>query len=210
MKFKYYLPDGTLKGEKEYENIPEFSDNKGIHALRNVILAYQSNLRQGNASTKSRAQVKGTGKKPWRQKGTGMARHGSKRSPIWRGGGVAFGPNSRNHYQKINKKVKLLGLKRAFWDFINEGFIGVIESLIVNELKTKSFISILNNIKPKFSKNILFIDSCFEKKVMLSARNISNIFMINLSSLSAWYFVRFKNIIITERAINKFLNHINS
>lgn len=209
MKFKYYIADGTAKGEKEFNNVPEFEGDKGVRALKDLVVAYQASLRQGNACTKTRDEVSGTGKKPWRQKGTGMARHGSKRSPIWRGGGVVFGPRPRDYTQKMNKKVKLLGLRRAFWDSATEGSVAVIESLSVAEPKTKAFVSILKNIQPKPHGNVLLVDEYFEDNAILSARNVPNVFMIGSESLNAWDLVRFKKVIITERAMNKFLERIN-
>lgn len=209
MKFKYYIADGTAKGEKEFKNVPEFEGDKGVRALKDLVVAYQASLRQGNACTKTRDEVSGTGKKPWRQKGTGMARHGSKRSPIWRGGGVAFGPRPRDYTQKMNKKVKLLGLRRAFWDSATEGSVAVIESLSVAEPKTKAFVSILKNIQSKPHGNILLVDEYFEDNAILSARNVPNVFMIGSESLNAWDLVRFKKVVITERAMNKFLERIN-
>ena len=105
MKLEVYTTDGGNSKKKEFA-IPELEGDKGLYALKQIILAYQANQRQGCASTKTRAEVRGSGKKPWRQKGTGMARAGSRRSPIWRGGGITFGPRPRDYSQRLNKKMK--------------------------------------------------------------------------------------------------------
>ncbi|NBB79465.1 MAG: 50S ribosomal protein L4, partial [Verrucomicrobia bacterium] len=106
MKLKVYTADGTASEEKDFAQFPVFEGDKGVAALRQVILAHQANARQGNASTKTRAEVRGSGKKLFRQKGSGTARQGSRRVPHQRHGGVAHGPRPRDFSQKINRKMK--------------------------------------------------------------------------------------------------------
>ena len=104
MKLKVFNNDGSANGEGDFD-IPVFEDGKGLQAVKEVVVAQAANIRQGSANTKTRGEVRGGGKKPWRQKGTGRARAGSSRSPIWVGGGVVFGPKPRDYSKKINKKV---------------------------------------------------------------------------------------------------------
>ena len=209
MKFKYYKADGTAIGEKEFDKVPVMEEDKGISALKDLVVAYQAALRQGNAFAKNRAEVSGTGKKPWRQKGTGMARHGSKRTAIWRGGSVVHGPRPRSFTQKMNKKIRILGLKRAFYDRANEGAVNVIDSLEISEPKTKAFISVMKKMNAKPSVSILLIDEDFSDNTILSARNLPNVFMIGSDSVNAWDFIRYQQIVITELGLTKLLERIN-
>ena len=116
MKFKYFKSDGAESGEKDVDNFPTLEDGKGIDALRQCVIAVHANQRQGNASTKVRSEVSGSGKKIYRQKGLGVGRAGDKKAIQRRGGGVIFGPRPRSYNQKLNKKIKLLALKRALID----------------------------------------------------------------------------------------------
>lgn len=195
-KFKIYNSEATTVNDIEFENFPTFEDDKGVRALKDCIVALEANVRQGNACAKMRGEVSGTGKKPWRQKGTGMARHGSKRSPIWVGGGVAHGPRPRDYGQKINKKVKRLGLSRALFDRSNEDSVVLIESFQVPEAKTKYFNDIINRVNPKGS--ILIIDQFFEDDILLSARNLQRVYIIDAHSVNAWDLVRHKTILISK------------
>ena len=115
MKFKIYSPDGATSREAEFD-IPAFEGDKGVQAVKEVVVAHQANARLGTHSTKRRGEVRGGGKKPWRQKGTGRARAGSTRSPLWPGGGVVFGPKPRDYTKKINAKVRALAFSRALFD----------------------------------------------------------------------------------------------
>jgi len=126
MKFKLYNNTGSSSQEKEISDFPTFEGDRGVNALRQVILAHQANARQGNASTKTRAEVSGTGKKAFRQKGTGMARRGNRRTPIMKGGGVAFGPKPRDYSQKLNKKQRQLALGRALYEQATSGTLNLI------------------------------------------------------------------------------------
>lgn len=210
MKLDYYTSDGLLNANKEFDKILyqlKLDKNKGNQALKDVIIAQQSNKRQGNASTKTRAEVSGSGKKPWKQKGTGMARHGSKRSPIWRGGGVAHGPRpSKIYTKKINKKVKLLALKRIFLNRINENCIKIISNFDINNYKSKNLYSIILKIFPNISKNILLIDHIINSQMILSSKNLKNINYKKYSFVNVLDFLKYKNILMTEDSLLKFIN----
>lgn len=208
MKLKIYSADGSSFEEKDIETIPCFEGDKGVRALKDLIIAIQANLRQGNACAKTRAEVSGTGKKPWRQKGTGMARHGSKRSPIWRGGGAAHGPRPRDYSQNINRKVKSLAFARAVYDAAENGTLAIIKEIESIEPKTKVMANILNNIVDKGS--ILLVDEFFKDNVMLAARNLQDVYMIASDSLNAWDVVRHKLVLVSERGFTQILNRLNN
>ena len=127
MKLKVFSADGTTSSEKDF-TLPTFEGDKGLQAVKEVIVAINANNRQGTHSTKTRGEVRGGGKKPWRQKGTGRARAGSIRSPLWSGGGVVFGPKPRDYSKKINAKVKALAFSRALFDRASAGDIAVIDA----------------------------------------------------------------------------------
>ena len=126
MKLKLFTSDATKSSEKEF-NLPTFEGNRGLQAVKEVVVAHRANARQGTRSTKTRGEVSGGGKKPWAQKGTGRARAGSIRSPLWSGGGVVFGPKPRDYSKKINAKVKQLAFSRALFDRASAGELAVIE-----------------------------------------------------------------------------------
>ena len=208
MKLTIYKKDGSKSLEKEFTDIPTFEEKKGLQALKDVIVAYQANARQGNASTKTRAQVSGSGKKPWRQKGLGSSRHGSRRSPIWVGGGVAFGPQPRDFSKKITRKVKSLAFRRALFNCARNGDFSLIEAFELNEPKTKLFNDVLQNTELKGS--VLLVDDSFEANVALAARNMERVFVTDAQSLNAWDLMRFDNVLASEKAFQTVLNRSNS
>src|SRR3954470_8597321 len=119
-------------------------DGRGTQAVHDVVVAYMAAQRSGTACTKTMGEVAGSGKKPWRQKGTGRARAGSFASPLWRGGGVVFGPKPRDFSKKVTKKTKQLALRKALTERINAGEITVIEDIKLDSPKTKGFLGLLN------------------------------------------------------------------
>ena len=121
MKLKVYTKDGSSFVEQDFENIPQFEGDKGLFALKETIVAYQANARQGNASTLDYGHVSGTCRKPFKQKGGGRSRHGTMKSPIHRGGAVVFGPQPRDWSKKINRKVKALAFSRGFFHKCPDG-----------------------------------------------------------------------------------------
>ena len=143
MKFKLFKSDGSSSSDTEIANFPTLEDGKGADALRQCILAVRANNRQGNASTKTRDEVSGSGKKIYRQKGLGTGRAGEKRAIQRTGGGVAFGPKPRSYNQKINGKMGQLALKRALVDQATEGGISLIEEWSLKSHKTGEFVKLL-------------------------------------------------------------------
>ena len=146
---------------------------KGNQAVQDVVVGFLAGRRSGTASTKNRAAVRGSEAKPWRQKGTGRARAGNVRSPIWRGGGVVFGPTPRDYSKKTNSKVRKLALRRAFTSRLDEGDILAISGFNLQEPKTKLMVSILKKIGA--GENALIICSGGDDSAMLSAKNLPSV-----------------------------------
>ena len=153
MKFEFFNADGSSSGEKEVASFPTFEGEKGVDALRQTIIAIHANQRQGNASTKLRSEVSGSGKKIYRQKGLGVGRAGDKKAIQRRGGGVIFGPRPRSYNQKLNKKIKRLALGRALYDQANASGICLISEWEISEPKTKLFNTIIKSIAPDSKKS---------------------------------------------------------
>ncbi|MEM8868285.1 MAG: 50S ribosomal protein L4 [Verrucomicrobiota bacterium] len=208
MKLKVYSADGTSSSEKEYSQFPELEGDKGVAALRQVVLAQQANKRQGTASTKTRAEVAGSGKKLFRQKGSGTARQGDRRTPHQRHGGIAHGPKPRDYSQKINRKMKTLALQRALFESATEGSISVIENLEVKEPKTKLFNQVLTTVLPKHGK-VLIVDDAFENNTALAARNIDGVALSEAGDLSVLDIVRYRHIIVSAKGIETVLTRAN-
>lgn len=206
MKLKVYTPDGASSSEKEYD-IPQFEGDKGVQALKQVILAYQANNRQGTVSTKTRANIHGTSKKPFRQKGTGIARQGSKTGPQHYHGAVAHGPQPRDWSQKINKKMKSLALRRALFERAVDGEVAVIERWDVADKKTKLFNTVINTIAPKGT--VLAVDDSWNDQSVLAARNLVRISVNEATDLNALDFARYDAIIVSEKGMEKLLTRVN-
>ena len=197
MKFKLYTPDASSSSEKEVADWPVLEGTKGVQALRQYVLAVRNNQRQGTVSTKTKAEVSGTGKKPFRQKGTGGARQGSRRTVIWRKGGVVFGPKPRDYSEKVNQKMKLLALKRALFERANDGRVDLIEKLESEAVKTKTVNTLIGKIAPE--GKVLLIDDTFDQNTVLSARNIERVGMVDPATLNALDLLSYQRIIITEK-----------
>jgi len=208
MKLKVYSADGTTSEEKDFATFPEFEGDKGLAALRQVVIAHQANARQGNACTKTRAEVAGSGKKLFRQKGSGTARQGTRRAPHQRHGGVAHGPKPRDYSQKINRKMKNLAFQRALFERASEGGISVIEAFEVKEPKTALFNKVLTAVLPKRGKTLI-IDDSFENNAALAARNIDGVSLAEAGNLSTLDVVRYRTILVSAKGIETILARAN-
>jgi large subunit ribosomal protein L4 len=160
---------------------------------------YLANNRSGTASTKTRGEVSGGGKKPWRQKGTGRARVGSTRNPLWRHGGVVFGPHPRDFSYSLPKKIKKLALKSALNDRALNNDIIILNALVLESPKTKTFADILKKLK--IEENTLLVLNSYSENIMLSVRNIPNICLVDSKSVSAYDVLRFKKLLISKDAL---------
>ena len=206
MKLTVFTSDGKSSREQDYANFPVFEgDNadKGLQALKEVIVAINANNRQGTRSTKTRGEVSGGGKKPWKQKGTGRARAGSTRSPIWVGGGVVFGPRPRDFSKKINSKVKALAFSRALFDRASAGEIDVIEKFDAPKAKTKEMKKVIRTIAPK--GKVLVVDETFTLETARATRNLCCVEMQEASKLNTRDLAKYKKIIVSTVALEKII-----
>jgi large subunit ribosomal protein L4 len=194
-----YEKDGTETGKLE---LPEklFGHDVNEHVIHEAVVSYLANQRQGNASTKERSDVRGGGAKPYRQKGTGRARAGTIRSPIFRGGGVVFGPHPRDYSQKLPKKIKRLALVSSLSSRANEGDIMVIRALEFSEPKTKELAGILKNIEVANKKMLVVIEQPNQATVK-SARNIPGVKVTQANMVNTYDVMWADKILLTEGAI---------
>ena len=170
------------------------------HAVHMAVVQYLANQRQGTKSTKTRAEVRGGGRKPWRQKGTGRARQGSTRSPQWTGGGVVFAPKPRNFSFKLNKKLKRLALKSALSDKVNQSKLLVLDSLELPEIKTKAMAEVCTSLE--LGKAMFVMDGS-NTNVILSARNIPNIKTAAVNTINVYDILNYDSLVVTKAAVEK-------
>ena len=177
-------------------------ENSGNYLIHKDITRHKVLAKQGSGSSKTRAEVRGGGRKPWRQKGTGRARAGSNRSPLWKGGGVIFGPKPKILTFKLNQKERKLALQTLLYN--NRNNISLVDNLEESFTisKTKNLIKILENLKLPLSEKILMIVSKKTKELILSSRNIKNLELISASSLNTMSIIKSKHILLTVPALN--------
>jgi large subunit ribosomal protein L4 len=184
------------------DRIPGLITNgKYTQALHETVVAYRANRRAGTHSTKTKATVNFSGKKPWRQKGTGNARAGYKSSPIWRKGGVVFGPLPRDYSKTTSKKIKHLALKKALSTRIVAGEVHLVDTLALATAKTKDLLNAL------FASNIiggtLIISEALDKNLILAAQNVPDIEVVTGDNVNAEQLLRYENVVLTEAALSK-------
>jgi len=173
--------------------------NKDI--LYQAVLMYNSNKRQGNASTKTRGDVSGGGKKPWRQKGTGRARAGSSRSPLWRGGGVIFGPHPRDFHYDIPRKMKRIAFLSSINSKLNENKVIGIDFVSIAEPKTKIFRAILDALKLKGKS--LFVVGSIDENIKRATGNLEEVFVKNYKDFSTMDVLACDNLVMSKVALEK-------
>ena len=169
--------------------------------VHHVLVNYLANQRQGTQSTKTRSEVSGGGRKPWRQKGTGRARQGSIRAPHWVGGGVALGPKPRSYNYTVNKKEKQLAIKSMLSSKVLENELVVVESLPLKEIKTKEMARVLNNLKVEGKTIILLPEK--DEIVQKSARNIEGVKTLQVGTINVYDLLKHKNLVVTEDTVKK-------
>lgn len=168
--------------------------------LHEVVCMQRANRRSGNACTKTRGDVSGGGAKPWRQKGTGRARAGSRTSPIWRGGGVTFGPKPRDYSYSLPKKVKKLALKMALSARNQEGNLVIVDNLDLPEIKTKSFVKVMSNFQ---FDNCLLITDNIDDKISLSARNAVGFKVLPVAGLNVYDILKYSKLMLLQSSLAK-------
>jgi len=169
--------------------------------VHSVIVNYLANQRQGTQSTKTRAEVRGGGKKPWRQKGTGRARQGSIRAPHWVGGGIALGPKPRSYSYKLNKKERRLAIKSCLSSKVIENELTVIDKFEFNEIKTKEVAKMLNSLKLEGKTLILLPEK--NEIIQKSARNIKGVKTLSVNTINAYDLVNYKNLVVTLDTVKR-------
>lgn len=193
--------NGQISSDK-YNFKLNILEDSGNYLIHKDILRHQLSQKQGTVSTKTRSEVRGGGKKPWQQKGTGRARAGSNRSPLWRGGGVIFGPKPRTINLKLNKKERNLALQTLLYNKRNNiSVIGELETLI-NEPKTKAFCEICNNYNINLDQKILLVVSTKTTPLKLATKNLKNVELISAAHLNTLSLLKAKQILLTPLAVN--------
>ncbi|HHW68425.1 50S ribosomal protein L4 [Defluviitalea raffinosedens] len=191
-KVAVYNMSGQQVGEIEL-NDAIFGVEVNEHVLHAAVVQYLANQRQGTQSAKTRAEVRGGGRKPWRQKGTGRARQGSIRAPQWTGGGVVFAPKPRDYSFKLNKKVKRLALKSALTSKVQENKFIVLDELKLDAIKTKEMKKVLDNLK--LTKALIVND---DKNVVLSARNIPDVKTISVNNINVYDILKYDTFVVSK------------
>ena len=194
----------NVEGKKVKEltlNDSVFGIEPNMNVVHSVVLNYLANQRQGTQNTKTRAEVAGGGRKPWRQKGTGRARQGSIRAPQWIKGGIALGPKPRSYKYKINKKERALAVRSVLSAKLAENELVVVDQFGLNEIKTAKFAKILNNIKVEGKSLVVIPEN--DVNVQKSARNIKGVKTTIFDTMTVYDILNAKNLVITENAIKK-------
>lgn len=200
LKVAVYNQDGANVNEIEL-NEAVFGIEPNKQTMFDMVLLQRASIRQGTHDTKGRSEVRGGGKKPWRQKGTARARQGSIRAPQWRGGGTVFGPTPRKYGFKLNKKVARLALKSALSCKVRDEEFKVLDTIAFDAPKTKDMVKVLANLNVE-GKTLLVMDEINEN-VALSARNIPNVMILDAAGINVYDILNSSNMICTEAAIKK-------
>src|SRR3954453_21581770 len=200
MKLVVKNSQGQDQGEVEVK-FALVEGGKGTQAVHDVVVAYNANQRSGTACTKTMGDVAGTGKKPWRQKGTGRARAGSFASPLWVGGGVVFGPKPRDFRKKVSWNTRQLALRKAMTERLNAGDVLVVDDIKLDAPKTKNFLEVLKNLDLKGTA--LFVLPAADKNLTLSSRNVQSVEVATADMLNTYQVLRSDKLVFTRGAFDK-------
>lgn len=200
MKLSVKDIQGRDQGELEVK-LQLVEGGKGTQAVHDTVVAYRAAQRSGTASTKTMGEVNGSGKKPWRQKGTGRARAGSFQSPLWRGGGVVFGPKPRSFAKKVNSRTRQLALRKALSERLKAGDVIVVDDLKLASPKTKEFLSVVKTLDLKGST--LVVASGVDKNLMLASRNVPHVALTTSDALNTYDVLRPDKLLFTRSAFEK-------
>ncbi len=196
-KVSVYNMEGSQVGDMEL-NDAVFGVEVNEHLVHMAVVSQLANNRQGTQSAKTRSEVSGGGKKPWKQKGTGHARQGSTRSPQWTGGGVVFAPKPRDYSFKLNKKERRIALKSALSSKVSENKFIILDELKLDEVKTKKFAAVLNNLKVE---KALVVLNDNDKNVVLSAKNIPSVKTILTNTINVYDILKYDTVVIVKDAV---------
>ena len=180
---------------------------RGTQAVHDAVVAMRAARRSGSANTKSKADVNLSGAKPWRQKGTGRARAGYKSSPIWRGGGVVFGPKPRDYSKKVPKSVRRLAFQKALSERINSGDVLAIDAFALKDIKTKSFVQLVK--KQTDARKVLIVSDAFDENTYKSARNVKPVKLATAGDVNTEQLLAFEKILVTEKGLEKLAERTN-
>jgi large subunit ribosomal protein L4 len=200
MKLSVKNIQGQDQGELEVK-FALVEDGKGTQAVHDTVVAYQAAQRSGTASTKTMGEVAGTGKKPWRQKGTGRARAGSFQSPLWAGGGVTFGPKPRDFRKKVNAKTRQLALRKALSERLKAGDVVVVEDLKLTSPKTKDMVGVISALQLK--GKTLVVAPVQDKNLTLASRNVTDLALTTSDALNTYDVLRPDKLLFTRSAFEK-------
>lgn len=206
MKIQVKDLNGKPQGEMEVP-FAVIENAKGTQAVQDAVVAYRAAQRSGTACTKTVGEVAGSNKKPWRQKGTGRARAGSLRSPLWRGGGVVFGPKPRDFSKKVNAKVRQLALRKALGERIRMGDVLVVEDFSVSAPKTKEVVSLLSALE--LTGTTLFVSGENKPTFYLAARNLQEVEVTTADLLNTYQVLRPDKLVLSKSALEKVGQRIN-
>jgi len=173
---------------------------KGAQAVKDSVVAYLAGVRSGTASTKNKANVAGSSAKPWRQKGTGRARAGTRKSPLWRGGGVVFGPLPRSYAKQVNRKVEQLALRRAFTDRVDAGDVIVVSEVAVAEPKTSQMVAFLERIGA--GQDVLVLVDELAPAVATAARNLPCVHVMRAGSVNTYLMMQFRKVVLSRAGLD--------
>lgn len=200
MNTAVYNNSGKEKGTIELPKAFEAKVSRSL--LHEVVLGYLSNQREGSHSTKTRGEVSGGGAKPWKQKGTGNARAGSNRSPLWRKGGIIFGPRPKDYYTRVSQTKRNLSLQMALTLKLQSGDLMVLDSLKLEEAKTKRVAEILKKLKIEGKKILLVVDKA-DEKLRIASRNIPDFKVCEQKNINTFEVMRADKVVFTESAIEE-------
>jgi large subunit ribosomal protein L4 len=200
MKLQVTDIEGKSQGELEVK-FPIIEDGRGTQAVHDAVVAYRAGHRSGTASTKTMGEVAGSGKKPWRQKGTGRARAGSFASPLWRGGGVVFGPKPRDFGKKVNRRTKQLALRKALSERLKSGDVVVVDDLKLASHRTRDFLAVLKSLD--IQGTALVVSPEVDRNLMLASRNVPSVEVATSESLNTYQVLKPARLLITRSAMEK-------
>lgn len=191
---------GVAVGTVDLPAVFQASADKGGQAVHDAVVAYRNGLRAGTASTKGKGAVAGSGKKPWKQKGTGRARAGYRRSPVWKGGGVAFGPVPRSYAQRLPKKVARLAFRRALADKVRAGALTVLDALTLDAPKTKTMAALVRSLK--VAAPVLFVLDKAPPAVRLAIRNLPDVAFATAAEVHTYAILQAGTVVATRAALD--------
>ena len=206
MKISVKNTQGKAAGELEVK-FELIENGRGTQAVHDTVVAYQAAQRMGTACTKTVGDVAGSNKKPWKQKGTGRARAGSFRSPLWAGGGVVFGPKPRSYAKKVNSRTRQLSLRKALSERIKAGDVVIVDDIKLSSPKTKEFVSVINALEIKGTA--LFVSTGENKNLTMASRNLEDVTLTTSETLNTYDVLRPAKLIFTRGAFEKVEARLN-